>query len=74
VLAWQPDYLLAGINPGEREAVLRALQDNPAIAATEAMRHGRLVFMENRALLTVSHHVVDAVEALAAALDAGTPQ
>lgn len=70
VLAWQPDFILVGVNPGERETVLRALKENPAIAATRAMRSGRLVFMENRALLSVSHFVVDAVEALAAAIEA----
>ena len=70
VLAWQPDAIVVGVNPGERESVLRTLKENPAIAATRAMRSGSVVVIENRALLAVSHYVVDAVEALAAALDA----
>jgi ABC-type hemin transport system substrate-binding protein len=70
VLTWQPDFILVGINPGEREAILSKLKENPAIAATRAMRAGRLVIMPNRALLSTSHHVVDAVELLAAAFDA----
>jgi iron complex transport system substrate-binding protein len=69
VLAWQPDYLVAGVDPGEQEAVLRRLRDNPAIAATAAVKAGRVIFIDNRAYLSVSHHVVDAVEALADALD-----
>jgi iron complex transport system substrate-binding protein len=69
VLAWQPDFIVVGINRGEREAVERALKENPAIAATRAMRAGRLIFLENHSLLAISHYVVDAVEALAAALE-----
>jgi iron complex transport system substrate-binding protein len=75
VLAWQPDFIVVGINPGEREAVERALKANPAIAATRAMRTRRLVFLENHSLLAVSQYMVDAVEALAAALEtAAAPQ
>jgi iron complex transport system substrate-binding protein len=70
VLTWQPDFILVGINPSEREAILSKLKENAAIAATRAMRAGRLVFMPNRALLSTSHHIVDAVELLAAAFDA----
>jgi iron complex transport system substrate-binding protein len=69
VLAWQPDYVVLGVNPGENEAELQRLRANPAIAATRAMKAGRVIFIPNRALLSVSHHLVDAVEALASALD-----
>lgn len=70
VLRWQPDFLVAGVGPGEGPALLRRLRDDPAIAATRAMKAGRVILIDNRALLSVSHHVVDAVDALAAALEA----
>jgi iron complex transport system substrate-binding protein len=69
VLAWQPDVIVCGVNRGEREGVLRAFQDNPALAATRAVKAGRVVILDNHALLAVSHYIVDAVEALADALD-----
>jgi iron complex transport system substrate-binding protein len=69
VLAWDPDVLVAGAAPGEAGVVRAALLKNPGIAATRAGRAGRIVILEDRVLLAASHHVVDAVEGLARALD-----
>lgn len=68
VLAWNPDYLVAGTMPGEEQLLRQRLLANPAVAATDAARHGRLVLIPNRIFLSVSQHIVDAIEMLAAAL------
>jgi iron complex transport system substrate-binding protein len=44
------------------------LLDNPVIAATDAARNGRIITLDNRYLLSVSHHVARAVSELADAL------
>jgi iron complex transport system substrate-binding protein len=73
ILEWQPEYLIAGAKPGEEDVVRRRLMTNPAIAASTAVKSGRLVLMDTRVFLTTSHHVVTAVEALVDALyGAGT--
>lgn len=68
LLEWQPDFIVVGANRGEFEKVRQQLLANPAVATTNAARAGRVIIMDNRYFLTVSHHVVRAVEALAAEL------
>lgn len=73
ILEWQPDYLICGAKPGEADIVRRRLMDNPAIASSTAVKSGRLILMDTRVFMTMSHHVVTAVEALVDALyGAGT--
>jgi iron complex transport system substrate-binding protein len=71
ILEWQPDYLVCGAKPGEEDIVRRRLMDNPAIAASTAVKSGRLILMDTRDFLTTSHHVVKAVESLVDALYSG---
>lgn len=75
VLAWQPDYIVvSGSGEGESmEDARRALLLNPAVAATNAARERRIIVMDTRYSLTVSHHVVRAVEMLANDLFADAP-
>lgn len=70
VLAWQPDYIVIAGNGGDEqmEEARRELLLNPAVAATNAARNNRIVVMDTRHSLTVSHHIVRAVEDLANAL------
>ena len=70
VLAWNPDVLVSGVLPGEDEAVRRRLTTSPGVGATTAVRRGQIVLLETRTLLAVSQYTVDAVETLAARLDA----
>jgi iron complex transport system substrate-binding protein len=65
ILEWSPDYLIAGANRGEGELVRDRLLDDPAVASSEAGRAGRIIMIDNRHFLTVSHHVVRFVEDLA---------
>lgn len=64
VLEWQPDVIITGGALGKQDELRKLLLDNPAIAATEAARKGRIVFLDNRYLLSVSHNVVRAVDDL----------
>jgi iron complex transport system substrate-binding protein len=73
ILEWQPDYVVCGAKAGEEEIVRRRLMDIPAIAASTAIKSGRLILIETRRFLTTSHHVVKAVESLVDALHGNTP-
>lgn len=64
VAQWNPDYLVVGAAPREFDAVRARLMSNPAIAASEAGREGRIILIDDRALLSTSHHITKAVDAL----------
>jgi ABC-type hemin transport system substrate-binding protein len=54
-------------------AVREQLLANPAIAATRAARAGRIIIIDNRLFMAVSHHIAGAVEALIEGLYGATP-
>ena len=64
VAAWQPDFIIAGADAGQHEETRRRLLENPAVAATNAARGGRIILVDNRYFLTVSQYVVQAVGVL----------
>ena len=64
LLEWQPDFIVVGTNQGEFEQVRQQLLANPAVAATDAARANRIIFMDNRYFLTVSQFTVRAVDEL----------
>jgi iron complex transport system substrate-binding protein len=68
VLKWQPDFIVIGAESNRVEEVRHNLLSNPAIAASHAGRNGRIIIIENRYLLSVSHHIVKAIDALAKGL------
>jgi iron complex transport system substrate-binding protein len=68
VAEWQPDFIIRGAAPAKAAEARKQLLDNPVIAATEAARHGRIITLDNRHLLSVSHHLARAVSELADAL------
>jgi iron complex transport system substrate-binding protein len=70
VLAWDPDVIVAGYLPGEADAVRARLRTTPGLAQTTAVRRNQIVLLEARRLLAVSQYAVDAVEQIAASLDA----
>jgi iron complex transport system substrate-binding protein len=65
ILEWQPDYLIVGANKGKEKFVRARLLEDPAVATSAAGRAGRVLVIDNRHFLTVSHHVVRFVEGLA---------
>ncbi|HKX29403.1 MAG TPA: ABC transporter substrate-binding protein, partial [Blastocatellia bacterium] len=65
ILEWQPDFLITSANRGQEQGATGKLLQDPAIATSRAGRAGRILVIDNRYFLTVSHHVVRGVEALA---------
>ena len=70
VLAWDPDVIVSGYLPGEADAVRARLRTAPGVAQTIAARRNQIVLLETRRMLAVSQYVVDAVDQIAASLDA----
>lgn len=71
VAEWRPDFIIRGATRATAAEARKQLLDNPVIATTEAARNGRIVTLDNRYLLSVSHHVARAVSELADALYRG---
>jgi iron complex transport system substrate-binding protein len=65
ILEWQPEFLVTGANRGKEKAVRDRLLEDPAVATSKAGRAGRIIVIDNRHFLTVSHHVMRFVEDLA---------
>jgi len=65
ILEWQPDFLVMGANRGKEKLVRDRLLEDTAVASSKAGRAGRIIVIDNRRYLTVSHNVVRAVEDLA---------
>lgn len=65
ILEWQPDFLITSANRGKEKIVHDRLLEDPAVASSKAGRAGRIIVIDNRHFLTVSHHVVRGVEDLA---------
>jgi iron complex transport system substrate-binding protein len=65
ILEWQPDFLIMGANRGKEKSVRDRLLEDPAVANSKAGQAGRIIVIDNRHFLTVSHHVVSFVEDLA---------
>ena len=73
VAEWQPDFIVVGADASKFEETRQQLLANPAVAATKATRAGRIIVIENRSFLTVSHNVVNLVRTLAEALYPDSP-
>jgi len=65
IIEWQPDFLITGANRGKEKSVHDRLLEDPAVETSKAGRAGRIIVIDNRHVLTVSHHVVRFVEDLA---------
>ncbi len=68
ILAWQPDFIVTHAVFGEFAEVRRQLLENPAIAASNAGKAGRIIVIDNRYFLSVSQYIVDGIKALAEGL------
>lgn len=73
VVAWNPDWIVAGVEAGKARSVRDRLLADPGVAVTRAGREGRVLLLEYRAYLSMSHHAVAVMESLAAALYGGQP-
>ena len=70
VLAWDPDVLVSGVLPGERDTVRARLTTSAGLAQTTAARKGQIILIDEPRYLAVSQYMVDAVEQIADSLDA----
>ena len=59
---------MAGVDSRHADSTRDRLLADPGIAVTRAGRKGQVLLIENRAYLSMSHHAVVMMEALAAAL------
>ena len=72
VAAWNPDWIVAGVESGLGESTRERLLADPGVAVTRAGQLEQLLLIENRWYLSMSHHAVMVMEAIAAALNSGT--
>ena len=72
VAAWNPDWIVAGVEPGLAESTRARLLADPGVAVTRAGQLQQLLMIENRSYLSMSHHAVSTMEAIAAALNSET--
>lgn len=68
VLNWQPDFLIVGAETGMVESTVQRILADPAIAATTAGQNRRIIVVDNRHFLAVSHYIVPALRTMAAGL------
>lgn len=62
---WNPDAIVVGAERGSLESVRQQLMAHPAIATTKAAKTGKIVVIDNRHMLSVSHHIVKGIRELA---------
>ena len=73
ILAWQPDFIVTHAAKNEFEWARRQLLQNPAIAASQAGKAGRIIVIENRYFAAVSQYIVLGIQALAEGLYSISP-
>jgi iron complex transport system substrate-binding protein len=69
VLALDPDALVIGVMPGREAEARQQLQAVTGMASLDAVRRDRIVFVPNALLMSTTHHLAGAAEAIAATLD-----
>jgi iron complex transport system substrate-binding protein len=74
VLAWRPDALIVGVEPGQRDAFGLWLQHHPGLQLLPCVRRGRVLYLPNSLLGSTSHHAVGIAALLRQQLQAwGSP-
>jgi iron complex transport system substrate-binding protein len=61
LIEWQPDFIVVGATLEQFATTLQQLQTQPAFNALK----GKIILLEQRHLLTASHHILSAIEQLA---------
>jgi len=69
ILDWNPDALVVGVVPGGEDGVRKLIRQSAALRLLPAVKKDRIVFVPNALLLSTSHHVVGAVDAIGQQLD-----
>ncbi len=68
VAAWNPDWIVAGVETGQGEVTKKRLLEDPGVAVTHAGRNEQVVVIDNRIFLSMSQHAVGVMETIATAL------
>lgn len=68
ILVWQPDFIITHAHPSEFVQVRHQLLENPAIATSLAGKGERIIIIDNRHFLSVSHYIVLGIKVLAESL------
>ncbi|MBI4583411.1 MAG: ABC transporter substrate-binding protein [Planctomycetes bacterium] len=66
LVRWNPQHLLIEGEEEDRERLLDGLRRDPVLRSVAAVRAGKLAVLPTRTITSVSHHVIEAVEKLAA--------
>jgi iron complex transport system substrate-binding protein len=70
VLAWRPDALVVGVEPGQEGSVRDWLAQHPGLRLLPCVQRGHVAFLDNALLGSTSHHAVGIAAALQARLGA----
>ena len=68
IAAWNPEWIVTGADPGERDELESSLLADPGIAVTTAARSGQIVILPKHVFLTTSHNVVSLAEGISQAI------
>ncbi len=68
IARWNPEWIVAGADPGKEDQVRRKIASDPGIAVTDAVRNDHVLVFENRVFLPMSPYSTLLVTALAEAL------
>lgn len=68
IVRWDPEWIIAGADPGMTKQALARLLEDPAIALTQAAKKGRVLVLENNIFLPMSPFTTLIVRAMAEAI------
>jgi ABC-type Fe3+-hydroxamate transport system substrate-binding protein len=68
IARWNPEWIVAGADPGKIEQVRRKILSDPGTAVTDAVSNGHVLVFDNRVFLPMSPYSTLLVTALAEAL------
>ena len=68
IIRWDPEWIIAGADPGKTAQTLQKLLRDPAISLTQAARNGHIVVLENHVFLPMSPYSTLLVQAMAEAI------
>lgn len=68
IVRWNPEWIIAGANPGNTKEVLERMLQDPGIAITQAAKKAHIVVVENTVFLSMSPFTTQFVNAIAEAI------
>ncbi len=68
IAGWNPDWIVVGTGGRTEREALESVAGDQAVRLTAAGRSGQLLAIDDRYLLAMSHHILEAMSAIADAL------